>query len=798
MGMTRIRMEEGVKLRKWLVAALCCAMVAGLWLTGPVRQADALAAGDAEVIDMFGRTINDYGIDLVDWQGYIANPYVKLTVKPPVTAAYPVTVTLRAQGTSRLMMDLPSTLSATGATKTLTFASASEQKSFKLEIHPDRIGGNGEIENYTLSLQLQENGGASRTQTIPIRVLDQDDDAEPTLPLVFDYRYDTITGYFSNPGIKAATERAIKDWFYFFDMAPFDTVAAGAETNHLPNDNFSGNTTVSNNAAYNGEWIFLRGLNDPYSTGFPAGNGSYHKRGGVQVPGPIHRSISTILDFFPNFTPQTSLNDEEWYLTQNDSSTCTANCATDVYSVMMHEFGHGVAFESAWSGMASYVSSSGVNDAEVIAYQGHAVPLDGGYHIPGEEQHWDRISGQNGGRTHYFPSKRWMLTKLTLLVAENAGWKLNKNLTPFLAPSITTASLPAGTKGQAYSQKLTAKGGVPFYDWTVTGGSLPPGLALDRFTGTIAGTIASSASQNSYTFTVQLRDYDAMSSPVTKSFTISLGGGSGTGMYEAESATVNHANIVTGSGASGGRYVGQIDYTDSYVQFAVQAPSTGDYAMEIRYANGTGAASTHALSVNGGTAQTVSYPATAGWGQFGSLTRQVHLNAGTNTIRLTKGATGYAELDYIQLNAASTATNIAPQGMASTSFVSAWESLTGLNDGYDPASSNDRGHSVYGNWDNPGTTQWVQYDFAQSKTISRVDVYWFDDNQGIDLPASCSVQYWNGSAWVNVANPSGLGVLGNQYNTTTFTPVSTSRIRLNITAKTGFSTGIEQWKVFGN
>ncbi|XID96125.1 DUF5695 domain-containing protein [Paenibacillaceae bacterium WGS1546] len=143
-------------------------------------------------------------------------------------------------------------------------------------------------------------------------------------------------------------------------------------------------------------------------------------------------------------------------------------------------------------------------------------------------------------------------------------------------------------------------------------------------------------------------------------------------------------------------------------------------------------------------------------------------------------------------------TDIAPLATASTSYVSPWESLAGLNDGYTPTSSNDRGHPVYGNWNNPNTTQWVQYDWSQNYTINRTDLYWFDDDAGIDLPASYTIQYWNGSAWVNVANPSGLGVLPNQYNTTTFDPVNTNRIRVNIAAKATTSTGIQSWKVYGN
>ncbi|MFD2353017.1 putative Ig domain-containing protein [Nonomuraea ferruginea] len=35
---------------------------------------------------------------------------------------------------------------------------------------------------------------------------------------------------------------------------------------------------------------------------------------------------------------------------------------------------------------------------------------------------------------------------------------------------------------------MTAKGGVPFYDWQIDGGTLPAGLSLDRFTGAITGT----------------------------------------------------------------------------------------------------------------------------------------------------------------------------------------------------------------------------------------------------------------------------------------------------------------------
>jgi hypothetical protein len=130
--------------------------------------------------------------------------------------------------------------------------------------------------------------------------------------------------------------------------------------------------------------------------------------------------------------------------------------------------------------------------------------------------------------------------------------------------------------------------------------------------------------------------------------------------YEAENASVFRAARLTASNASNGGYVGRIDNTgnprnDSYLDFVVNVPSARTYTMTIGYANGTGATSTQGLAYNGGSWATVSYPPTAGWAQFGTVSTTVNLRAGYNVIRLAKGApsfgggTGYAELDYLQL-----------------------------------------------------------------------------------------------------------------------------------------------------
>ncbi|MGN9837824.1 glycoside hydrolase family 43 protein [Nonomuraea sp. H19] len=149
----------------------------------------------------------------------------------------------------------------------------------------------------------------------------------------------------------------------------------------------------------------------------------------------------------------------------------------------------------------------------------------------------------------------------------------------------------------------------------------------------------------------------------------------------------------------------------------------------------------------------------------------------------------------VQTGGPTTPGNLAASATPSTSYVSPWETLAAINDGYTPANSADHSHGAYGNWDHQGT-EWIEYRWPTAQTISRSEVYWFDDNLGIDLPASCQVQYWNGSAYVNVPGQSGCGVAANTFNTTTFSPVSTTRLRLNITSRSGYSTGVLEWRAF--
>lgn len=144
-------------------------------------------------------------------------------------------------------------------------------------------------------------------------------------------------------------------------------------------------------------------------------------------------------------------------------------------------------------------------------------------------------------------------------------------------------------------------------------------------------------------------------------------------------------------------------------------------------------------------------------------------------------------------------TNISGNASVTTSYVSSWETLSAVNDGYEPSSSGDKSHGAYGNWQQNVTNKWnwVQYTFSSYYKISRSDVYWWTDGGGIALPYDCKLEYLDpgSQTWKSVPNPDGLGVKGDQYNTTTFDTILTKQIRISFVSTA--AQGILEWKVFG-
>ena len=110
------------------------------------------------------------------------------------------------------------------------------------------------------------------------------------------------------------------------------------------------------------------------------------------------------------------------------------------------------------------------------------------------------------------------IAKITDATAQTATAPLQITVAP-ASLMITTAALPNGEVGVAYSATLAATGGTLPYSWLLTSGTLPMGLFLDASTGAISGTPTQMVTNSPLTFKVT----DSTSSTAqTKSSTLTL------------------------------------------------------------------------------------------------------------------------------------------------------------------------------------------------------------------------------------------------------------------------------------
>lgn len=99
----------------------------------------------------------------------------------------------------------------------------------------------------------------------------------------------------------------------------------------------------------------------------------------------------------------------------------------------------------------------------------------------------------------------------------------------------------------------------------------------------------------------------------------------------------------------------------------------------------------------------------------------------------------------------------------------------------------------WGDWPQTGT-QWVELDWSSPVTTSGSDVYFADDGGGLRLPASWTVQYWNGSAFVDVPASGAYPSADNTFNHVSFGSITTTKLRVVMQSGLG-SVGVIQWVV---
>jgi hypothetical protein len=142
-------------------------------------------------------------------------------------------------------------------------------------------------------------------------------------------------------------------------------------------------------------------------------------------------------------------------------------------------------------------------------------------------------------------------------------------------------------------------------------------------------------------------------------------------------------------------------------------------------------------------------------------------------------------------------TKPAPPEPWTVSFCHPSDSAEACFDGQLPKRSNDNAIPRMTWWDHKSTVEWVERTFDKPTKFSAAEVYWFDDTGkgGCRVPQSWRLLYKDGDQWKPIAATTDYGVKRDQFNRVTFTPVTTTALRLEVQLQPKFSGGILEWRM---
>ena len=149
--------------------------------------------------------------------------------------------------------------------------------------------------------------------------------------------------------------------------------------------------------------------------------------------------------------------------------------------------------------------------------------------------------------------------------------------------------------------------------------------------------------------------------------------------------------------------------------------------------------------------------------------------------------------------------DVAPDAASVESdYTSSWENLNGINNpSFEPTSSNVGAGKGWGNWrQSAGSEHYVGYTWDEAVTVGGADIYWYDDGGGTQVPSKLRMQYLDANgAWqdVNITTPFESSIAKNKYNRIEFDRVTTTRLRLYVTVRSGAqANGIYRFKVYSS
>ncbi|MEM1123535.1 MAG: carbohydrate-binding protein, partial [Bacteroidota bacterium] len=121
-------------------------------------------------------------------------------------------------------------------------------------------------------------------------------------------------------------------------------------------------------------------------------------------------------------------------------------------------------------------------------------------------------------------------------------------------------------------------------------------------------------------------------------------------IYEAENALLSGPVIDTGRTSSNNQFIDFINPTLDYIEWTVTTAESGNYELTFGYQLGSPEARPLELRINEATVDnSFDFPSTGSWLTWSTVSTQVALNAGQNTIRLTAIGQSGANFDYLEV-----------------------------------------------------------------------------------------------------------------------------------------------------
>ncbi len=124
--------------------------------------------------------------------------------------------------------------------------------------------------------------------------------------------------------------------------------------------------------------------------------------------------------------------------------------------------------------------------------------------------------------------------------------------------------------------------------------------------------------------------------------------------------------------------------------------------------------------------------------------------------------------------------------------------LFALGDGIVPTNSHQAQIPAYIWRGRKGSREWVQYDFREPEMVRSTQVYWVV-RPGLrvpcELPESWQVLYRSGNEWRPVKAATPYPIAADGFNRVSFTPVTTTALRIEVRLPKGATSGLFQWRV---